>query len=456
MRNVIILVIGLLLGLFSTASGSILYVPSGYSTIQAAINAASNGDTVRVSDGTYTENINFLGKAIKVEHLGSPYNCIIDGNQSGSVVTFDNGETNTSILDGFTITNGTGTQFNMGGLPVVYLYVGGGIYCKNSSPILRNNVIHGNNLAGDQHHSFGGGIYVGPADDWQVLFTGTAKIINNTIYNNTCYVKGGGVCVEYCSKAVVLRNWIEDNYVYGFTTFANGSGGGLCFEGCSEITCRDNRIFENTAHIEGGGLALFAFPNTTNVFQNNMICKNTLDYYGFGAGVMVYGPTLTYTTDTVFVNNTIADNYSSAVWGGFGAGMTFYGIAAEVVNGILWGNVCAVPAADEMLVGDGFFFHSSITISYTDVDGGTGSCTVQTGSTLTWGSGNVNIDPIFMHYYNDDYHIGLRSSPVINIGNNNASYIAAKDIDQESRIYQGTVDMGADEAGFVAFPRGAR
>ncbi|MFC1787159.1 hypothetical protein ACFLY8_03920, partial [Halobacteriota archaeon] len=42
---------------FTASSLSIIYVPDEYSTIQAAVNAASEGDTIIVRDGTYTENI---------------------------------------------------------------------------------------------------------------------------------------------------------------------------------------------------------------------------------------------------------------------------------------------------------------------------------------------------------------------------------------------------------------
>ena len=45
-------------------------VPGDFSTIQAAINAAQTGDTVRVAPGIYVENINFLGKAIAVVSEG--------------------------------------------------------------------------------------------------------------------------------------------------------------------------------------------------------------------------------------------------------------------------------------------------------------------------------------------------------------------------------------------------
>ena len=83
---------------------------SHMSSIQDAINASSNGDTVLVSAGTYTENINFNGKNIVV---GSLYittadtshisGTVIDGDMSGPVATFENGETNDAQLVGLTL-----------------------------------------------------------------------------------------------------------------------------------------------------------------------------------------------------------------------------------------------------------------------------------------------------------------------------------------------------------------
>ncbi len=98
----------------------IINVPNDYSTIQEAINASADGDTVLVADGTYFENINFNGKAIT---LASHF--LIDGNKThidntiingskptqpdkGTVVQFDSGEDTTSVLYGFTITGGKG------------------------------------------------------------------------------------------------------------------------------------------------------------------------------------------------------------------------------------------------------------------------------------------------------------------------------------------------------------
>ena len=108
-------------------------VPADQGTIQAAINAAVSGqDEVVVSPGTYLEAINFNGKAITLRSAsGDPADTIIDGGGSGTVVTCDSGETSTTVLDGFTITNGSATY-------------GGGMYNNNSSPTVSNCTFSGN------------------------------------------------------------------------------------------------------------------------------------------------------------------------------------------------------------------------------------------------------------------------------------------------------------------------
>ena len=106
------------------ASAAVINVPADQPTIQAGINAASNGDTVLVAPGTYNQAINFLGKAITVVSANGPDVTVINGTgQNTSVVKFITAEGPTSVLDGFTVTKGIGTQDPTTG----YRY-GGGIY----------------------------------------------------------------------------------------------------------------------------------------------------------------------------------------------------------------------------------------------------------------------------------------------------------------------------------------
>lgn len=71
------------------AHGSVIDLPADQATIQDAIDAAENGDVIRVAPGAYFENLNFNGKAITVKSSNGNKVTIIDGGHANSVVTFD-------------------------------------------------------------------------------------------------------------------------------------------------------------------------------------------------------------------------------------------------------------------------------------------------------------------------------------------------------------------------------
>ncbi len=89
-----------------------------------------------VAPGTYNEDINFSGKAITVTSSGGSAVTVVNGTATGPVVRFVSGETSAALLKGFTIQNGNTSTY-----PLVY---GGGILIESSSPIIKNNVINGN------------------------------------------------------------------------------------------------------------------------------------------------------------------------------------------------------------------------------------------------------------------------------------------------------------------------
>jgi len=203
-------------------SANIIEVPYDQPTIQQGINAASNGDTVLVYPGTYFENINYNGKNITVASLyistqNNSYidSTIIDGNQNGSVVTFESGEDTTAVLCGFTIQNGSGTHnlgnIRGGGIFIInaspsitsciitnnIAEVGGGIHCRYSNISLENTTICFN-------HAFyhGGGIYL--RDDSTINFSSSNRC---NIYNN--YSAYG---CDFCSYEVLASDIIVDTF----------------------------------------------------------------------------------------------------------------------------------------------------------------------------------------------------------------------------------------------------
>ncbi|MBT3231719.1 MAG: T9SS type A sorting domain-containing protein [Calditrichaeota bacterium] len=201
----------------------VLNVPDDYETIQAAINASEDGDTVLVAAGRYFENIDFSGKNISV--IGNPDNpeeVMIDGSENGSVVTFANEETETAIISGFTIRNGS-ARF------------GGGIYCHNSNPQLIDVIISGNTAIDN-----GGGIYC--------LDNSSPTLTNVNISNNTA-AKGGGIFMYYESCPALTSVSIKGN-------IASNQGGGIfCNDGCDAVLTHVT-ISGNAAENGGGGLVL--------------------------------------------------------------------------------------------------------------------------------------------------------------------------------------------------------
>ena len=84
-----------------------------------------------------------------------------------------------------------------------------------------------------------------------------------------------------------------------------------------------------------------------------------------------------------------------------------------------------------------------VTISYSDVQGGLSSVLVDPNSTLNWGSGMIDADPLFVDSANNDFHLTW-NSPCRNTGDN-TNVTEPTDFEDDPRIAFGTVDMGADE-----------
>ena len=493
---------------------TIINVPADYQTIQAGIDAASDGNTVLVQPGTYYENINYNGNGKNIT-VGSLFlttqdtsyisQTVIDGDSSGSVVTFENEEDSNSVLNGFTLKNGSGTYADPDSNGY-YDYIGGGIYCVNSSPSLENVTIKGNSA-----HK-GGGIY---------CYNSSPSLKNVTITGN-CASDGGGIyCYEsspslenvnikgnsatgyfasgggiYCSdSSPSLENVnITDNSAEGsgggiycdhsspslenVTITGNSAGwggGGICCSYCSRPSLENVTITGNSAYFRGGGIYCSdSFPNLENV----TITDNSAESSGGGIYFYVSVPSLenvTITGNSATGGGGIGCTYStlslenvilalnSAVYGGgiscnnshlcLGVvNVTITGNSAVYGGGIYWSGH-SIPSLVNVTItgniavyGGGIFCNSSlypsypslsncilwndypqeiyfsedsdpdtITISYSDVQGGESGIITNNNGTVNWLEGNIDADPLFLDPANGDYHLN-ENSPCIDAG----------------------------------------
>jgi hypothetical protein len=195
----LVLAFALAVGMTGTLFARTINVPDDYETIQAGIDAAEDGDTVLVAAGTYrgegNRDLNMLGKPITLLGDGGANRCEIDlENTAHRGFQFvDHHESRESVIEGFTIKNGSLVDF-----PARGDRKGGAIYMGHSvSPTIRKCIIR-NNYA----RTAGGGLYIGPD-----CFP---KIDNCVIIQNSCrdYEEGigGAIAVTGSEARVEIDN----------------------------------------------------------------------------------------------------------------------------------------------------------------------------------------------------------------------------------------------------------
>ncbi|MBS1517762.1 MAG: T9SS type A sorting domain-containing protein [Bacteroidetes bacterium] len=261
-----------LFALASLSSANIINVPAQYSTIQSAINASVNGDTILVQPGTYTENINFRGKNIVVTgtyylsgNLSLIQTTIINGGSpvnpdTASCVIISSHEDSTAVLQGFTLTGGMGTKWtdeHGAGL----FREGGGILIQYSKPVIQYNIITGNSaVAGGVISTGGGGVRIGDS---------YPRFHNNIVTNNTGFY-GAGVVLNY-TGGEYYNNLIFKNY--GSNVFGSGSGIWLNGSFTRPVTITNNTIVSNTSI--NGTPGVYGFGSVVATMRNNIIWGNT-------------------------------------------------------------------------------------------------------------------------------------------------------------------------------------
>lgn len=166
-----------------------------FDSIQEAIDAAADHATVWVKAGRYEERLNFRGRPIHVSglelshHDQTPFP-VIDANDQGTCVTFDQGEQASCVLSGFVLTRGYGSP-------------AGAIACMGSSPTIRNCLVVGHRCFDPNEADPG----LPDPNRAAIYCVDSSSLFENcTIADNYGGTNGAGICVTDCN--VVLSNVI--------------------------------------------------------------------------------------------------------------------------------------------------------------------------------------------------------------------------------------------------------
>ncbi|MFC1837615.1 hypothetical protein ACFLYW_02920 [Thermodesulfobacteriota bacterium] len=408
-----------------------IYVGSGelYETIQDAVDDAFADDIIIVSAGTYTENVNHSPpsgtKALHIYSANGPENTIIDGNDSGRVVTLGY-RSGASTLSGFTITNGSVASIG-----------GAGIYVTMAQSTIDNCIITGN----DAGSLPGGGIHVNHASSDLTL--------TNTIISSNNGGNGGGLYMPSGTNATI------DNCVFDQNT--GSLGGAIYFNAADNTTTIEDTTFTGNSSTSDGG-AFYRIGGNSVTFSRCTITGNHSDTQG---GVLRTGNA----SPATFENCIIADNYAPnggvfslnggaqtltnctiadnrATTGSSGGGGILYRCSSGTIilkNSIAWNNTATSGSGHIAYQYCGSGNVGSAT--YSDIELTNDSGSYYRSSNITDGGNNIDPaeDPSFDA--GGTYHLTSSSTNVIDAGTSSGA--PTDDIDGDTR--DANPDMGADE-----------
>jgi hypothetical protein len=345
-----------------------------YASVQSAVDAADDGDTIRVAEGTYFETIK-LTKSLTLEggwNTGLTardwklYVTTIDAQRNGPVIWVNAALTPT--IEGFVLTNGDDTD---------HLGWGGGIKIywsghsdREGHTTIRHNVITDNvACTADTCQGYGGGILV---------HRSSALIESNTIVSNTARTAGagsghGGGVVIWTSSAILRNNHILSNTAILSTTgLTSGQGGGVDSQHAVELLLEGNEIRGNVAAVRGPGYGGGVYANATLV--GNHILSNTASITGTGYGGGVYAY---YVID--FDDNLVQGNIASASGDGIGGGLYALYLGRATRNKIIdnvarrGGGIYMTAYVGKQILRDNFVAHNQATgADFAAPDGGGG------------------------------------------------------------------------------------
>jgi len=381
----------------SASAATTINVPGDQPTIQAGINAASDGDTVLVAPGTYTGNGNrdiyFNRKAITVMGSGADVT-ILDLQGSPQAphhgFLFASAEGPNSVLQGFTISNG-------------YQYDGGAIFVGTDPGAAGGSILTGptitqcvfsNNQAGD----LGGAIFM----------VNSNATVSQCVFKNNSAVSPDGIEGSQYGGAIEILS----------LPFPPAEGQPAAFSPAAKPAL---------------GFKPAAIDPSAVKLVNNVFLGNEAGFDGAAldiTGVDGFDYTPVNNSPVVYIDNcSFNGNFDDYDGGGDGATGTisYYGGNFTISNSILYGDLTASELT-HLTNPD----NSTALIQNSDIQGGIGALS---------GTGNVDVDPQFVDAAGGDLRLA-GNSPVINAG---GTFETTPSTDFAGATRDANPDMGAYE-----------
>ncbi|MFN7147009.1 MAG: right-handed parallel beta-helix repeat-containing protein, partial [Myxococcota bacterium] len=265
------------------------------------------GEEVLVAPGTYTELLDFGGKAITVASSDGAPSTIIDGSGAGdNLVTFDDGEGEDSVLRGFTLRNGRERA----------------VYVASSGPSLEELVIDEAGAYGT-----GNGLYV----------TGGTPTLSASTFSGLEATTGSDVYLDATSTVVIDGCTFDDGTSYYGAIYVDGGtltltdstvsnhwsryGGALKLANGAVATVVDTDFDTNRGYVNVGA-AIQVSTGSSLTVEGGTFAWNWPDYGSYyastGGAVLVHGTA--EVRDATFEHN----------GGGYGAGAAVSGATASL------------------------------------------------------------------------------------------------------------------------------
>lgn len=404
--------------------------------IQDAIEVATNGDYVIVTNGVYDSggqpvngyaltNRVAVTKAVTIQSVNGPDFTMIMGYQNSVTTNGDDAVrcvylTNKAALIGFTLSGGA-TRTNNGDW--YGEQIGGGAWCEDATAVISNCVVSGN-VAGDS----GGGVYGGTLKHCVIVSNAVPSagggayqsMMENCILagNRAGWGGGGFGSFWWDTRSCILRSCMLTNNFSG--AFAGGTYGGI-LDHCQIL---NNTVTNATGDSSSGGADSAELD----------VCVVTGNVADYGGGAQ-----------SCNVNNCIITNNAATQYGG--------GVrASTVINSTVLNNSAGVEGggADAAELDNSIVYFNSAP---TNANFTAGNCVFNNSCTTPMpdnGLGNIIADPLLTDLAAGNLRL-LSNSPCVNLGNNgyvtNSGAVLPQtyDFDGSQRIQGLYVDAGAFE-----------